>query len=70
MKKIKGLLTFFSDLSSKLDDLIEVTSPSNYKTLLDISSKLYDDEVSRYRFLEEKSSRILGLITFLLPSTS
>ena len=70
MIKIRGLLKFFSDLSIKLDDLVEVTSPSNYKTLLDISSKLYDDEVSRYRFLEEKSSRILALITFLLPSTS
>lgn len=70
MEKIRGLSKFFRDLISRLDDLIEVTSPSNHKTLLDISSKLYDDEVSRYRFLEEKSSRILALITFLLPSTS
>lgn len=70
MREIRDVLMFFRGLNSRLDDLIEVTSPSNYKTLLDISSKLYDDEVSRYRFLEEKSSRILSLITFLLPSTS
>jgi len=70
MKEIKTVLEFFKDLADKLGDLVSVTEPSNYKTLLDVSSKLYDDEVSRYRFLEEKSSRILTLISFLLPSTS
>lgn len=70
MKEIRTVLDFFSDLANKLGDLVSVTEPSNYKTLLDVSSKLYDDEVSRYRFLEEKSSRILTLISFLLPSTS
>lgn len=70
MKKIRTVLGFFNDLADKLADLVNVTEPSNYKTLLDVSSKLYDDEVSRYRFLEEKSSRILTLISFLLPSTS
>lgn len=69
MKRLKVILGFFKSLDSKLSDLVYVTAPSNYKTLLDISTKLYDDEVSRYRFLEEKSSRILTLISFLLPST-
>ena len=70
MKEIRSVVGFFSDLADKLKDLVSVTEPSNYKTLLDVSAKLYDDEVSRYRFLEEKSSRILTLISFLLPSTS
>lgn len=70
MKEIRSVVGFFNDLADKLKDLVSVTEPSNYKTLLDVSAKLYDDEVSRYRFLEEKSSRILTLISFLLPSTS
>lgn len=70
MIKLKSVSRFFKDLESKLDDLIYVTTPSNYKTLLDIAIKLYDDEISRYRFVEEKSSRILALISFLLPSMS
>lgn len=70
MKEIRTVVGFFNDLADKLKDLVSVTEPSNYKTLLDVSAKLYDDEVSRYRFLEEKSSRILTLISFLLPSTS
>ena len=68
MKKIRKILRFFTDLSNNLDELVKVTTPSNYKTLLDISSKLYDDEISRYRFLEDKSSRFLALISFLLPA--
>lgn len=69
MKKIKLLIEFFKDLDSKLEDLVSLNEPSNYKTLLDISSKLYDDEVSHYRYLEDKSGRFLTFITFLLPST-
>lgn len=69
MGKIKSLIEFFKNLDSKLGDLVALTEPSNYKTLLDIASKLYDDEVSHYRYLEDKSARFLTFITFLLPST-
>lgn len=63
------IINFFKNLDSKLGDLVALTEPSNYKTLLDIASKLYDDEVLHYRYLEDKSARFLTFITFLLPST-
>lgn len=69
MKKIKLLIEFFKKFDTNLEDLVALTAPSNYKTLLDIASKLYDDEVSHYRYLEDKSGRFLTFITFLLPST-
>lgn len=69
MKKIKSLIEFFKNLDSKIGDLVTLTEPSNYRTLLDIASKLYDDEVSHYKYLEDKSARFLTFITFFLPST-
>ncbi len=69
MERIISLIKFFKNLDSKLGDLVTLTEPSNYKTLLDIASKLYDDEVSHYRYLEDKSGKFLTFITFLLPST-
>lgn len=61
-------LVLLNGVNKKLNDLVVVTAPSNYKILFDITSKLYDDEVSRYRFLEEKSSKLLAVIVFLLTS--
>lgn len=58
-----------TELESQVEDLVKVTEPSNYKTILDVTRNLYEDEISRYRFLEEKSSRFLTLISLLLPAT-
>ena len=57
----------FDDIGYELSHLYKILTPSKHKALLDISIKLYDDEVSRYRFLEEKANKILGFIGLLLP---
>ena len=58
MNKLRTIIDFSKQLGANIGDLVSVTAPSNYKTLLDISLNLYNDEVARYKFLEEKSSRI------------
>ncbi len=57
----------FDDIGYELSYLYKILTPSKHKALLDMSIKLYDDEVSRYRFLEEKANKILGFIGLLLP---
>ena len=57
----------FDDIGYELSYIYKILTPSKHKTLLDMSIKLYDDEVSRYRFLEEKANKILGFIGLLLP---
>lgn len=57
----------FDDIGYELSYLYKILTPSKHKALLDVSIKLYDDEVSRYRFLEEKANKILGFIGLLLP---
>ena len=57
----------FKDVADEMYYLYKILTQNKHKTVLDISIKLYDDEVSRYRFLEEKANRLLGFISILLP---
>ena len=51
-------------LNSSLEQLVAVTTPNKNKILLDVAIKLYDDEVSRYRWLEAKAIRVLNIVFF------
>ena len=57
-------------LNSSLEQLVAVTTPNKNKILLDVAIKLYDDEVSRYRWLEAKAIRVLNIVFFLAASTT
>lgn len=51
----------------KIDNLYSILIPSNNKTMLDMCIKLYDDEVDRYRFLEEKAIKFFNFVGILIP---
>lgn len=68
--KIDYLDNLKDSMESKRKELFNILMPSNCKTLLEISLKLYDDEIASYRFLEEKISRILNLVSILIPICS
>ena len=65
---IKNLVRRTKPLDSKLEQLVAVTTPNKNKILLDVANKLYDDEVARYRWLEEKAMRIFTIALFLVTS--
>lgn len=68
MVLIKNLVRRTKPLDSKLKQLVAVTTPNKNKILLDVANKLYDDEVARYRWLEEKAMRVFTIDLFLVTS--
>lgn len=65
IRKLAGKINL---LDFRLEQLVEVTTPNKNKILLDVAIKLYDDEVGRYRWLEEKAMRIFTIDLFLVTS--
>ena len=53
-------------LDSRLEGLVSATTPNKNKFLWDLSIKLYDDEVARDRWLDQKAMQMFGIIVFIL----
>ena len=64
---IKMLEKELNGIESRIDDLYNILIPSNNKTMLDVCIKLYEDEVARYRFLEEKAVKVFNFVGILIP---
>lgn len=65
-----NIIKKISTVSSDSEELVLLRRIDNNKALLDIAIRLYDAEVLRYRWIEDKATKILSIVIFLTTSAT